>query len=204
VRHLFICFLVLIPTPLVVQCKPSTKENGGILAPITPQALTPQVGDAFRKSASNRRYGFLDGFGTSGIKQIDGNDLASVMPKRRLMDYELSSLLTASLFGTFLSRPLWNSTRHYWIAVAGAVFLYLLESLCSKTRRYLSNMLTPQQVQDLIHKLRDTRPVIRWHLECYHYDYHRVVSEQDGKQVVREVRTKVVTHRASQEYLYDE
>ena len=76
--------------------------------------------------------------------------------------------------------------------------LYLLEASCSSTRTYLSNILEPNDLRDMMGKLRAAQPVIKWHVECYHY--RTVCHRRDGK--VSTARQKVVTHFATQTYLY--
>lgn len=175
-----------------------------------PLSATKSVSKAVTRYDSHlkedRRFGYLEGFGTSGIKEIVSDDVSSLvstyrpMKKSGIMGHRLATAFTVAMLGTLLAgRPVLG--ENYWVVVAVVVILYIGEAFRSSTRRYLSNMLSPQDVQQVVNNIRQTLPRLRWDLECYHYRYSR--SYTSGKRRgAHESRTKCVTHRASQEYLY--
>jgi hypothetical protein len=159
-----------------------------------------------RSSPIHRRFGYLDGFGKSGIRELDGDDMSPLLSKVRpnaTTKHKLAAALTIGVFGTLLSRPLWGERGGYWTAVIITYLLYFIEAMSSSTRRYLSNMLTPFEVMKMLNDIRESRPVLRWDIENYHYRYEHAHHAGKGRRT-RESRTKVVTHRASQNYVYNE
>ena len=134
-----------------------------------------------RSNTIDRRFAYLDGFGSSGIKEIDGDDVSSLMSNFRpkaTTKHKLASLLTIALFGTLLSQPLWGAHGGYWTTVIVTYVIYFIEALRSSTRRYLSNMLTPLEVKKMLNDLSESKPVLRWDVESYHYRYERDYSGQ--------------------------
>lgn len=159
-----------------------------------------------RSSPLHRRIGYLDGFGKSGIQELDGDDMSSLLSTVRpnaKAKHKLAAALTIGVFGTLLSRPLWGQRDGYWTTVIIAYLLYFIEAMSSSTRRYLSNMLTPSQVIQMVNDIRESRPVLSWNIESYHYRYEHAHHSGKGRRA-QESRTKVVTHRASQNYVYNE
>lgn len=155
-----------------------------------------------KADTTKRKFAYLDGFGTSGIKEIQDDSISSIGSNYRVKTkHKLSTFFTMVLFGTLFSHSIWSTQMGYRIAVAVAAIAYLIESACCSTRKYLSNMLTPIDVKNMLDNLRDMRPSLTWDLECYHYrsDYSRSKNVSH-----KESRTKFVTHRASQEYFYRE
>lgn len=153
-----------------------------------------------------RCFGYLDGFGKSQIIEMNTDDLTSLLSTVRrshLTKHKLAGALTLALFGSLLSKPLWRERRGYWMTLIVASLMYLVEAITSSTRRYLSNMLTPFEVIKMLHDLRDSTPTLYWNVECYHYRYTHAHHSGKGKRI-HEGRTKVVTHRASQNYFFNE
>jgi hypothetical protein len=198
-RILFIVGVLLLPRAVY-----SLAVKDELSMVLSPRPTSIPKGLALIKSSgiSKRRFGYLDGFGNSGIKEIHGDDLSSFSSKYHAKTkHKLSALFSVVLFGAIFSKPLWDTGGGYRIAVAVAVVLYLIESACSSTRKYLSNMLTPNEVKALLNNLRDMQPTLKWDLECYHYRSAYSRSKNGNRS---ESRTKFTTHRASQEYMYRE
>ena len=154
----------------------------------------------------HRRFGYIDGFGKSKIIELNTDDLSlllSTVGRTHGTKHKLAGALTLALFGSLLSRPLWPERRGYWITVIAVSLLYLIEAITSSTRRYLSNMLTPFEIIKMLHDLRDSIPTLCWNVECYHYRYTHAHHSGKGKRT-HESRTKVVTHRASQNFFFNE
>lgn len=114
-----------------------------------------------------------------------------------------------TLFPSKVSIPTWMTTseeRHRIPFMIIIALLYLLESLFCSTRKYLSNVLDMSAIQRLMEQVMSMQPIIKWHVECYHYD---TVNRKTGSgwvegsgETMRAERTKVVTHRAVQRYTY--
>jgi len=77
--------------------------------------------------------------------------------------------------------------------------LYFVESALCSTRKYLSNVVPPQDFQKVINNIRHSEPVIKWHVECYHYRRWFSESNEVRKRLHEE---KVITHRASKTFRY--
>ncbi len=156
------------------------------------------------KSNQSRKFGYLDGFGKAKIMEMDTDDMSSLLSTVRptkLTKHKLAGTLTVALFGSLLSQPLWRERRGYWTTLILVSLMYLVEAITSSTRKYLSNMLTPFEVIKILHDLRDSRPTLIWDVECYHYRYTHAHHSGKGRRA-HESRTKVVTHRASQNYFF--
>jgi len=83
--------------------------------------------------------------------------------------------------------------------------LYLIESTTCSTRRYLSNVLTPDGAAELIQHLISSPPVVTWTVRCFHYEWRRGmerVMDKDKRKTWK--RHKVVTHTAKRKYLCDD
>jgi hypothetical protein len=195
--RILLIFVVLLPRAYSL----SKDELSMVLSP-RPTSTSKGLALIPASDTSKRRFGYLDGFGSSGIKEIQGDDLSSFSSKYHAKTkHKLSALFTVVLFGAILSRPLWDTDGGYRIAVAVAVVMYLIEAACSSTRKYLSNMVTPNEVKALLNNLREMRPTLKWDLECYHYRSTYSISKNGNRS---ESRTKFTTHRASHEYMYRE
>jgi hypothetical protein len=109
----------------------------------------------------------------------------------------VASCLTLGLIGLAVHEFLFQrATDHaiYWVLG----LLYLGEAGRCSTRRYLSNMRSPQDVHEMIQSLVDTPPMVQWKLECYHY---RTSSSSHQS---RKVTTKVTTHTATRDFCYQQ
>jgi hypothetical protein len=127
--------------------------------------------------------------------------------------HKMATILSVILWGRFLCHILFptkmliptSMTRSeglihripFMIIIA---FLYLLESFFSSTRRYLSNVLDIIALQRLMEQVTLMQPIIKWHMECYHYN--TVLRPTGSGGTMRTERTKVVTHRAVERYTY--
>ena len=81
------------------------------------------------------------------------------------------------------------------------VLLYFLEAYTSSTRRYLDNMSTPQEVQDLLERLRSNPPTVKWTVRCYHYENRLLGARGDLKRIESSTSSKkVITHTATSEF----
>jgi hypothetical protein len=156
-------------------------------------------------------FGFLDGFGTSKVIVIHRSSikddissssiLSDIRPKPR-MKHKVATALTFSLMASLVSFPLWNNhmRSYYWTTVIIVYILYLLESMFSSTRKYLSNALTPSELSQTIQTLCQLPLELKWNVENYHYDRYSDMRRQ--RQQTNDSRTKVVTHQASQQYQF--
>ena len=119
------------------------------------------------------------------------------------------SFLTSLLL--FISKPKFTSLtcNPYFISFLYA--LYLLESYTCSTRRYLENVFSQQRVEELMESLRSTKPGVKWNVRCYHYEnpsWTLIRSEEDGGNVAstlsrRQIKKKIITHRATQQFDFD-
>eukprot|EP00980_Cylindrotheca_fusiformis_P002694 scaffold627_cov125-Cylindrotheca_fusiformis.AAC.11 len=91
------------------------------------------------------------------------------------------------------------------VFVVMAVLLYWIEALSCSTRRYLSNALTPKEVQAYLESLKNIPPSVVWTIECYHYRRagHPYYGSARYHQKRHETLERVVTHRVSQEYSFE-
>ena len=80
------------------------------------------------------------------------------------------------------------------------VAAYLLESYFCSTRRYLCNIMTPQEVEDTLEKLRAAPPSITWTVRCYHYEGRLLRSSRGDSFSHSSSSKKVVTHTAKKDY----
>lgn len=135
----------------------------------------------------------------------------------------LKTLLSAlvSIF-MFLIKPRFFSLACNPYFAAFAYVLYLLESYTSSTRRYLENIVSQQNVEDLMETLRSAKPCVTWSLRCYHLETESPAaallraSAEDNDDVGnkgnatrsftfsnflnRKSKRKVVTHRATKQF----
>ena len=136
-----------------------------------------------------------------------------------LLETLLSALVSIFLF---LIKPRFFSLACNPYFVAFAYVLYLLESYTSSTRRYLENIVSQQNVEDLMETLRSAKPCVTWSLRCYHIETEspaaallRATAEENGDvgnkgNATRSFtfsnflniksKRKVVTHRATKEF----
>jgi len=85
----------------------------------------------------------------------------------------------------------------FWIA-------YLIETCCSGTRQYLSEISTPTGVHNHIQRVRSNYPILSFHVECYHYETITTSSTDSNGQTTTSSRTeKRVTYRETQHFAYD-
>ena len=103
-----------------------------------------------------------------------------------------ASILTLSFFGLIAYERLLHRPVHHAVLVLLFLF-YLAEAAFCSTRRYLSNMQSPAEIMAYVKGLTEAAPVIRWHLECYHY-----------RRGSRSESDKIVTYRASRNLIYDQ
>jgi len=84
------------------------------------------------------------------------------------------------------------------------IIAYFIETCCSPTRQYLSDVTDPNGVQGHIHFVRCNPPHISFHVECYHYEtVTETTMDSDGKKTTKTREEKRVTHRESQPFVYD-
>jgi len=107
------------------------------------------------------------------------------------------SLVNINLFGNFFD------TWWHGLALLGGIYLlYLIEMGCSSTWAYLSHSYVKEGCEQFVRNLTATRPSIRWHIQCYHYETRtRTVTytDSDGKTRTRTetYQERVNTHRAT-------
>ena len=69
-------------------------------------------------------------------------------------------------------------------------------AFCASTAKYLDNIMGKDSCYEEIKRLHGLIPTIQWKVECYHY---RTYTDSKG----RRKRKKVVTHRASMNYVFN-
>lgn len=143
--------------------------------------------------------------GRAQVVHIDKDYVSLPLGKERKVSHIKAYLLSFGLFAS-LARNIFfleATARNDWVGFVVLLALYLVEASNCSTRRYLSNIKTPLEVQEYILRLKEVTPIIRFHLECYHYE------DDDGFAFHSSPRRKHenssssrrVTHRASE--LYD-
>ena len=80
--------------------------------------------------------------------------------------------------------------------------LYLLEAFTCSTRRYLSNIMSPNEIEELIEKLRESPPSVTWTVRCYHYENRLLGSSRDRPVDHSASSKKIITHTAKKEYQF--
>lgn len=122
-----------------------------------------------------------------------------------------ASLLTLALAGVVVrdrflcTEPTQRAPRPLLILLLAA---YLIESYLCSTRRYLSNVRTPEEIKHFIQQLCEKEPILRWDLECYHYrdDWHHRVSSRhhyhNSYHRHSDRSDRVITHRASRRLIF--
>lgn len=144
--------------------------------------------------------------GRANVVHVD-KEFVSVPPRpgtERSISHIKASLLSLGLF-TVLARNLFfvgataTKSRDDWVGFIVIVVLYLVEAANCSTRRYLSNIKTPSQVQEYLYQLQQVTPRIRFHLDCYHYEDDDGFSYNSSSRRRNENRSssKRVTHRAT-------
>ena len=76
--------------------------------------------------------------------------------------------------------------------------LYLVEAYTCSTRQYLSNIMSPREVESLIETLRGTPPSVTWKVRCFHYENRLLGSSRDQLASSK----KITTHTATKEYQF--
>jgi hypothetical protein len=132
------------------------------------------------------------------------------MPPRpgteRNISHIKASLLSLGIFAVLVRNLFFvgatATSRNDWVGFVVLLVLYLVEAATCSTRRYLSNIIAPSQVQEYIYQLQQVAPIIRFHLECYHYEDDDGFSYNSSSHRRHENRSssKRVTHRATDVY----
>eukprot|EP00521_Asterionellopsis_glacialis_P018476 CAMPEP_0195295470 /NCGR_PEP_ID=MMETSP0707-20130614/17475_1 /TAXON_ID=33640 /ORGANISM="Asterionellopsis glacialis, Strain CCMP134" /LENGTH=350 /DNA_ID=CAMNT_0040356711 /DNA_START=124 /DNA_END=1172 /DNA_ORIENTATION=- len=93
-------------------------------------------------------------------------------------------------------------SKQDWILFLGVLALYLLEAVTCSTRRYLSNLYSPDEVRKCILNLIKEPPSVVWDAESFHYRSDS--SRRGGHHFHHDHndRDKEVTHRASKSLIY--
>lgn len=86
-------------------------------------------------------------------------------------------------------------------------FIYLIETCCSATSAFIFHDMDLSNATEYVHSVRQERPKITEHVECYHYETRvEYITEKDKdghiNTRVREERVKVVTHTDTEEFFY--
>ena len=79
-----------------------------------------------------------------------------------------------------------------------ALLIIWIEASCSKTREYVGNQMSSCDAVLHIQDIRKVSPVIRWEVQCYHYE-NRPISSNRSSETRRE---KVVTYQSSTNFRY--
>jgi hypothetical protein len=173
------------------------------------KSLTLQPPVSKFQVSEHSKVGLLDqGDGRCQVVHLPAGEPVS-LPSRpgkvRRVKHVKASILTVGLFSIVLRNLLWVASPQTsdWAGFVILWILYIVEGSTCSTRRYLSNIRTPVEVKDIIHKFQQVAPRVRWNLECYHYedDYRRSTVSRRGH---TDSSTKRVTHRASEVYEFQQ
>jgi len=154
-------------------------------------------------------------FNDPAIVTIDHDDLYE--NTHFLMENKLNLFFTIIVLGLLVCLVLFSpwvdilqqGSTNIGLIICGAlsgIFLiaYMIESFCSGTRQYLSDITDPVGIQNHIHRVRSNSPHLRFHVECYHYETITTTSrDSNGNTTTSTRQEKRVTHRESQPFLYD-
>ncbi len=105
----------------------------------------------------------------------------------------LSVCIIGSLFPAIYIEPA------VFIATGVCYLLLFIETCCSQTRGFLSNILTPQDLQVYIQNLSNNPPHIKFWIQNYHYET-RHYTDSKGNSHTRRVR--VDTHFACEYFAW--
>ena len=173
---------------------PSTVDNGGFDS-------TTATNPSEQLVPWNKERKTLNHIVSSCFTLITWSLLAHqlLFSSNRTMATTTSSLVTSIMTestSTFLNVP-----YRTWLCIS--IICYLLEAITCSTRRYLSNMLSPQE---LINKVNDmcfnSPPIITWKIECYHYNHKGHHYYNKGGHKYGDESSKVITHRATRNFTY--
>lgn len=118
------------------------------------------------------------------------------------------SIWLASVMMAFIIVSIITMNPLFLIGTAVTYLIHLIESCCSSTKKYLKNSLDQDAVQELITKIHKTPPIIRWHVECYHYEtrhYTETRTDSHGRTHTehRTEQIRVNTHSASTTFRFE-
>lgn len=127
---------------------------------------------------------------------------------RRYLSHVLASISTICLFGSIICfKKFLDGNDDFAIApffVFVSVIFYFVEAANSSTARYLRNSLTPDGVDKYLDSMKAVLPRVVWEIECFHYRRVQRVGFSTGKGTrVRTETRKIVTHRASADYVFE-
>ena len=153
--------------------------------------------------------------GTTSVEAIKTQpQLVPWNKERKTLNHVVSSCLTLAIWGLLahqlfmppssMSSPslLLGVSYRTWLCLF--VLSYIVEASSCSTRRYLSNMLSPVELLDAVRDMCQSPPIVRWKLECYHYNHkgHHYYTK-GGQKYVGDESNRVVTHRASRSFQYN-
>jgi hypothetical protein len=114
------------------------------------------------------------------------------------------TLTAAGYYSAFVDEDFGGDSGpiYFFVGAAVSYILQLIESMCSSTYRYVSNVESLKDTGIIIDKLKMTRPEIIFHIQNYHYETRTrpvTYTDDDGNSHTRyETYTeRVNTHRAS-------
>jgi len=104
---------------------------------------------------------------------------------------------------TFLIVSLIIQETYFYVILGLVYFIYIILEFCSPTSRYLYNKHSSQGIYKKMRRYFQTRPVINWTCECYHYETHTYTStDSDGNVTTHTTTEKVVTYRGNENMSY--
>ena len=85
----------------------------------------------------------------------------------------------------------------------GLYVLYLILEFCSPTARYLMHKRSNEGIKKKMGEIFKSRPSIRFHVECYHYETeHYTETDSEGRTVEKTREVKVTTHTETEYFDY--
>ncbi len=90
-----------------------------------------------------------------------------------------------------------------WFVGAGISYLIqLIESCCSSTYSYLSNVESLHDTGTIITNLKMQRPDISFHIQNYHHEWRKRRVKRGKKWVTKRERVRVNTHAATEPFYF--
>jgi TMEM151 family len=181
--------------------------GGGVLSTVPSSSTTTKTMSTEKRHVWNHH---LQNKQIVSLQSRFVNDEAKVIAmqtsSRKSLSHVAATCLTLGIVGLLVYDRLYvNHSTSLMVWYLILVIAYLGEAFSCSTRRYLSNMLSPLQLLQTVQTLVETRPVVTWKLECYHYNQNRQNDNSRKGHGHDSTQTdKVVTYRATRAFQYSE